>query len=72
MRPEIDNSLRVIKKYYHVRTSISFPYKNDIKKEFKEWIDDSFKGSEDIWTLPDLTKMERFENFRRSIRKKIN
>ena len=72
MRPEIENSLRVIKKYYHVRTSISFPYKNDIKKEFEEWINDSFKGSEDIWTLPDLTKMERFENFRRSIRKKLN
>ena len=70
MRPEIENSLRVIKKYYHVRTSISFPYKNDIKKEFEEWINDSFKGSQDIWTLPDLTKMERFENFRRSIRKK--
>ena len=72
MRPELDNSLRVIKKYYHVRTSMSFSYKNDIKKEFEEWINDSFKGSEDIWTLPDLTKMERFENFRRSIRKKIN
>ena len=72
MRPEIENSLRVIKKYYHVRTSITFPYKNDIKKEFEEWINDSFKGSEDIWTLPDLTKMERFENFRRSIRKKLN
>ena len=70
MRPELENSLRVIKKYCHVRTSTSFPYKNDIKKEFEEWINDSFKGSEDIWTLPDLTKMERFENFRRSIRKK--
>jgi len=72
MRPEIENNLRVIKKYYHVRTSKSFQYKNDIKKEFEEWINDSFKGSEEIWTLPDLTKMERFENFRRSIRKKIN
>ena len=70
MRPELDYNLRVIKKYYHVRTSISIPYKNDIKKEFEEWINDSFKGSGDIWTLPDLTKMERFENFRRSIRKK--
>ncbi len=72
MRPELDNSLRVIKKYYQVRTSISFPYKNDIKKEFEEWINDSFQGSENIWTLPDLTKMDRFENFCRSIRKKIN
>ena len=72
MRPELDNSLREIKKYYHGRTSISFPYTNDIKKEFEEWINDSFQGSEDIWTLPDLTKMERFENFCRSIKKKIN
>ena len=72
MRPELENSLREIKKYYQGRTSISFEYKNDIKKEFEEWINDSFQGRETIWTLPDLTKMERFENFCRSIRKKIN
>ena len=72
MRPELENNLREIKKYYHGRNSKEFPYKNDIKKEFEEWINDSFKGSENIWTLPDLTKMERFENFCRSIRKKIN
>tara|TARA_Y100001978_G_C23474583_1_gene328598 strand:- start:262 stop:492 length:231 start_codon:yes stop_codon:yes gene_type:complete len=72
MRPELENSIREIKKYYNSRTSISIPYKNDIKKEFEEWINDSFKGSENIWTLPDLTKMERFENFCRSIKKKIN
>ena len=72
MRPELENSLREIKKYYQGRTSISFKYKNAIKKEFEEWINDSFQGSETIWTLPDLTKMERYENFCRSIRKKIN
>ena len=72
MRPELENSLREIKKYYQGRTSISFKYKNDIKKEFEEWINDSFQVSETIWTLPDLTKMERLENFCRSIRKKIN
>ena len=72
MRPELENSLREIKKYYQGRTSISFKYKNAIKKEFEEWINDSFQGGETIWTLPDLTKMERFENFCRSIRKKIN
>ena len=72
MRPELENSLREIKKYYQGRTSISFNYKNAIKKEFEEWINDSFQGSETIWTLPDLTKMERLENFCRSIRKKIN
>ena len=72
MRPELENSLREIKKYYKGRSTISFKYKNAIKKEFEEWINDSFQGSENIWTLPDLTKMERFENFCRSIRKKIN
>ena len=72
MRPELENSLREIKKYYQSRNSISFKYKNAIRKEFEEWINDSFQGSETIWTLPDLTKMERFENFCRSIRKKIN
>ena len=72
MRPELVNSLREIKKYYQGRTSISFKYKNAIKREFEEWINDSFQGGETIWTLPDLTKMERFENFCRSIRKKIN
>ena len=71
MRPELENSLREIKKYYQGRTSISFKYKKAIKKEFEEWINDSFQGSEAIWTLPDLTKMERLENFCRSIRKKI-
>ena len=72
MRLELENSLREIKKYYQRRTSISFKYKNVIKKDFEEWINDSFQGSETIWTLPDLTKMDRLENFCRSIRKKIN
>ena len=72
MRPELENSLREIKKYYQGRTYASFKYKNAIKKELEEWINDSFQGGVTIWTLPDLTKMERFENFCRSIRKKIN
>ena len=71
MRPELENSLREIKKYYRGRTSISFENKNAIKKEFEEWINDSFQGIETVWTLPDLTKMDRLENFCRSIRKKI-
>ncbi len=45
---------------------------NSIKNELKEWIDDSFSGKEEIWTLPDLTRTERLENFCRSIKKKIN
>ena len=71
MRPELYKSLREIKKYYQGRTSISLTYKKDIRKEFEEWISDSFQGRENIWTLPDLTKVERYENFCRSIRKKI-
>ena len=72
MRPELEKSLREINKYYQGRSSISFKHKNALKKEFEEWINDSFQGTETIWTLPDLTKMERYENFCRSIRKKIN
>ena len=72
MRPDLEISLREIKKYYFSSTSREFLYKKDIQKEFKEWIDDSFQGEGNIWSLPDLTKMERFENFCRSIRKKIN
>tara|TARA_B100001287_G_C22273415_1_gene340462 strand:- start:243 stop:473 length:231 start_codon:yes stop_codon:yes gene_type:complete len=72
MSLELENSLREIKKYYQGRISTSFKNKNAIKKEFEEWINDSFQGSEHVWTLPDLTKMERFENFCRSIKKKIN
>ena len=72
MRLELENSLREIKKYYQGRTTTSIKYKNVIKKEFEEWINDSFQGSENVWSLPDLTKIERFENFCRSIRKRIN
>ena len=72
MRSELEKSLKEIKKYYQGRSSISYKYKNAIKKEFEEWINDSFQGNESVWTLPDLTKTERFENFCRSIRKKIN
>tara|TARA_Y100000589_G_scaffold314013_1_gene336025 strand:- start:12 stop:260 length:249 start_codon:yes stop_codon:yes gene_type:complete len=71
MRLEIESNLKEIKKYYAKRTFGESPYKNDIKKEFEEWINDSFQGNEKIWTLPDLTRLERFENFCRSIRKKL-
>ena len=73
MRFEIKNSLREIRKFYFGRkASVSFRYSNAIKKEFEEWINDSFQGNDEIWTLPDLTKTERYENFCRSIKKKIN
>ena len=73
MREIIKKNLQVIKKFYYTRSKISDKYKtNPIKNELKEWIDDSFDGNEEIWTLPDLTRSERLENFCRSIKKKIN
>ena len=73
MREIIKKNLRVIKKFYSSKSIISD--NNEllpIKNELKEWIDDSFNGSHEIWTLPDLTRAERLENFCRSIKKKIN
>ena len=72
MRDIIKRNLEVIKKFYSKKSFKS--NKNDIypiKNELKEWIDDSFNGNQDIWTLPDLTRTERLENFCRSIKKKI-
>ena len=73
MREVIKKNLHVIKKFYSKKCNTSdnneiYPIKN----ELKEWIDDSFNGNQDIWTLPDLTRIERLENFCRSIKKKIN
>ena len=45
--------------------------KKSINFEYKEWINDKFNGNEKIWTLPDLTRVERFKNFCRSIKKEI-
>ena len=73
MREIIKKNLLVIKKFYSKK--LNFSNNNDlnpIKNELKEWIDDSFNGNEEIWTLPDLTRTERLENFCRSIKKKIN
>ena len=73
MREILKKNLQVIKKFYSKKLNISG--KNElypIQNEFKEWIDDAFNGSEEIWTLPDLTRTERLENFCRSIKKKIN
>ena len=73
MREILKKNLQVIKKYYSKKLNVSdinelYPIQN----ELKEWIEDSFNGSEEIWTLPDLTRTERLENFCRSIKKKIN
>tara|TARA_B100000212_G_C27055629_1_gene397552 strand:- start:301 stop:522 length:222 start_codon:yes stop_codon:yes gene_type:complete len=73
MREIVKKNLQVIKKFYSKKLNIlDNNDMNPIKNEFKEWIDDSFNGKEEIWTLPDLTRSERLENFCRSIKKKIN
>ncbi len=72
MREIIKKNLQVIKKFYSKKLNTSDNEMNSIKNELKEWIDDSFSGNEEIWTLPDLTRTERLENFCRSIKKKIN
>tara|TARA_Y100000589_G_scaffold12208_1_gene10054 strand:+ start:248 stop:469 length:222 start_codon:yes stop_codon:yes gene_type:complete len=73
MREIIKKNLQVIKKFYTNKSnSLNKNELNSIKVELKEWIDDSFNGNDEIWTLPDLTRIERLENFCRSIKKKIN
>ena len=72
MRDILKKNLQVIKRFYSSKLNTSDNEMNSIKNELKEWIDDSFSGNEEIWTLPDLTKTERLENFCRSIKKKIN
>ena len=73
MREIIKKNLQVIKKFYSKKLNISdYNEMYPIRNELKEWIEDSFDGNEDIWTLPDLTRTERLENFCRSIKKKIN
>ena len=73
MRAIINKNLQVIKKYYYKKSFVSdYKVLSPIKSELKEWIDDSFSGNQEIWTLPDLTRAERLDNFCRSIKKKLN
>ena len=73
MRVIINKNLQVIKKYYSKKSFVSDDkVLSSIKSELKEWIDDSFSGNQEIWTLPDLTRAERLDNFCRSIKKKLN
>ena len=71
MREYINTNLKIIKKDLNLRTKkLSRLNSNSIKEEFKEWNEPLF-DNELIWTLPDLTKIERYKNFCRSIKKKI-
>ena len=65
-------NLKVIKKFYNSRiTDNKYKYAKYLKMEFKEWIRDSFSGNETVWTLPDLTRTERLDNFCRAIKKRF-
>ena len=71
MREYINTNLKEIKTYLKKRTKkISKLNNNSINEEFKEW-NDPFFDNELIWTLPDLTRIERYKNFCRSIKKEI-
>ncbi len=72
MREYINTNLKVIETHLRKRTKkLSKLNSNSISEEFKEWYEPLF-DKELIWTLPDLTRNERYTNFCRSIRKKIS
>ena len=71
MRNYINTNLKIIETHLRKRTKkISKLNSNSITEEFREWNDPSF-DKELIWTLPDLTRIERYKNFCRSIKKEI-
>ena len=71
MREYINTNLKVIKNHLRKRKKIlSKLNSRSISEEFKEWNDPIF-DNELIWTLPDLTRIERYKNFCRSIKKEF-
>ena len=71
MREYINTNLKEIKTHLTKRTKkLSKLNSNSISQEFKEW-DDPLFNKDLIWTLPDLTRIERYKNFCRSIKKEI-
>jgi len=72
MREYIEENLTVIRKYLKKRKKNTSKSNNaSIMEEFKEWNKDPLPETESIWTLPDLTRNERLNNFCRSIKKEI-
>ena len=72
MRAYIEENLTVIKKYLKKRKLYTSKLNNpSIMEEFKEWGKEPLPETESIWTLPDLTRNERLENFCRAIKKEI-
>ena len=69
MREYINTNLKEIKTHLKKRRKkLSKLNSKSISEEFKEWNDPLFDNKL-IWTLPDLTKIERYKNFCRSIKK---
>ena len=72
MREYIEENIIVIKKYIKKRKKTLTRLNNaSITEEFKEWSKNPIPETESIWTLPDLTRNERLQNFCRSIKKEI-
>ena len=70
MREYINTNLKVIKSHLKKRTKkLSKLNSKSLKEEFKEW-NDPIVEKQLIWTLPDLTRIERYKNFCRSIKKR--
>ena len=70
MREYINTNLKVIKKHINKRTKkLSKLNSKSLIEEFKEW-NDPVVDKQLIWTLPDLTRIERYKNFCRSIKKR--
>ena len=71
MREYIDANIRVIKTDLKKRTKkLSKLNRDSIREEFREW-NDPLIDKQLIWTLPDLTRIDRYKNFCRSIKKEI-
>ena len=71
MREYINANIRVIKTDLKKRTKkLSKLDRDSIREEFKEW-NDPLIDKQLIWTLPDLTRIDRYKNFCRSIKKEI-
>ena len=71
MREYINANIRVIKTNLKKRTKkLSKLNRDSIREEFKEW-NDPLIDKQLIWTLPDLTRIDRYKNFCRSIKKEI-
>ena len=71
MREYIHTNIKQIKKHLSRRAKkLSKLNFKSIKEEFKEW-NDPLLEKDLIWTLPDLTRRERYKNFCRSIKKEI-